>query len=125
MCRLDFYLMESEGLISNDNTINIILLLDNRTDYDWPDVVHIKGKDSCKVTQNVDYIIPNKMRSCTVRAVKFSFQPPCVDKLDDEIAVFELQAIEPELNKKYFSDEIRVSLKRKKPASLFNLCKII
>ena len=125
MCQLNFVLMEGEGLICTDNTIEIKLLLDNRTDYDWPDNVHIKGKQGCIITDGVDYVISHRIKKCSATVVKFTFSGPADMKLDDKEAVFEMQAIDDKANMKYFSNEIRVILKKKKPDSIFSLCRLI
>lgn len=123
MCQLNFYLVEGEGIILNDNMIEVRLLIDNHSDFDWPENLHVKGKDDCKVTRGFDYIIPQKVKSCSVKGVKFTLScPVSVLKLEDEVAVFELYALDEQTNKKYFSDDIKVALKYKKTYSLFNLC---
>ena len=123
MCQLNFYLVEGEGIIINENTVEFRLLLDNQTEFDWPDNLYLKGKDNCKITKGFNYLIPQKVKSCSVKGIKFTLTcPVSVYKLENEVAVFELFAINEQENKKYFSDEIKAPLKYKKSYSLFNLC---
>lgn len=125
MFKLEFFLMKSEGTFKNDNEVEVQILLDNRTDYDWPEEVHIKGKDSCCITKNVDYVIPQKVKKCSVKSVKFTFQAPLGSSLDKQVAVFEMHALDEANNKKYYSEKINVVLARNKPDSIFRLCRFI
>lgn len=123
MCQLNFYLVESEGIIMGDGAVEVRLLIDNHSDFDWPEQVHVKGREECAVTRGFDYVIPQRVKKCSVKGVKFTLAcPVSLSKLEDEVAVFELYALDEAANMKYFSNEIRVSLKHKKSYSLFNLC---
>lgn len=125
MRKIDFVLMESESLITSDNTIEVKLLLDNRTDFDWPEDVHVRGKSDCPITAGVDHVLVKRVKRCSLKVVKFSFPAPPEIPLEKETAVFELFAFDTATNTKYFSDDISAVLKKKKNAGLFNFCRIL
>ncbi len=73
--KLKFDVSAAEAKLIKPNIIEVNIIIDNRTKFDWPGLVLVKGKHKCKLTESISIEIPNlSVKAWSVKRIKFQYQ---------------------------------------------------
>jgi hypothetical protein len=124
---LDFKVEGSEFRILSSNKAEIIIVIDNRSSFDWPSEIFIKGDKKCKLTENIYQSLDVKIKAFHVKDIKFTFETNYnLYGIRNETMKFSIVAIDNSKNIKYVSKMINVDIRNKnKKEGLFNLCSFV
>ena len=121
---LDFKIEDSEYKIISINEAEVILVIDNRSSFDWPNEIIVKGDKKCKLTENIYQVLDVKIRAFNVKGLKFKFKTNYnLYGIRNKNMKFNIMAVDNIKNIKYVSKMISVGIRKKD--SLFNMCSYI
>ena len=121
---LDFKVEDSEYKINSSNEAEVILVIDNRSSFDWPNEIIVKGDKKCKLTENIYQVLDVKIKAFNVKGLKFKFNTNYnLYGIRNSNMKFNIMAVDNIKNIKYISKIISVGIRKKD--SLFNMCSYI
>lgn len=120
--KLSFDVCQAEAKVSDKGEVEVKMLVDNVSGFDWPESLKIKGVSHCEITSKVNHVIKGRIVKSSMKLVKFSFK---VDKTEDvagkELS-FILKKVDDEQRINYTSDEIVVKVKDFKKKCFLRSC---
>lgn len=121
---LEFKVEDSEFKILSTNEAEVVLVIDNRSSFDWPSDIIVRGDKKCKLTQNIYQVLDYKVKAFNVKGLKFSFKTNYnLYAIRNKTMKFCIMAVDNSKNIKYVSKMISVDIRKKE--SLFNMCSYI
>lgn len=121
---LSYVLKRADVELVEYGKLHIKLLIDNNSDCDWPEKLHLKGK--CELTGHVDYVIEKSIRQYSMKPIKFSFEFDQTQFKQEELTgrrlVFAFEKVDEETGVSYCSKTMEVEIKRPEKKGLLRCC---
>ncbi len=76
--KLDCDIQDTSAIIKTVNDLDVRIVVDNRTKFDWPSNVEIKGDEENILVSNFHFIVPKpKITAFSVKILKFHLKLNC------------------------------------------------
>ena len=109
--------------------MNIKFFIENKTNFDWPACIRIKGKSSTKLTGDLDIEMPEKVKAFSMTGIRFkiNYEKQLLKQIKEDTVYLQFIGIDKKNNIKYFSDMMKLRLNKGKckKFSIFNICNYI
>lgn len=109
--KLEFDVCRAEGKVNDKGEVEVKMLVDNTSGFDWPDKLLIKGADGCELVKNVEHLIIGRVSKSNMKLVKFSFKVKDVKEIAGKEIVFNFSKIDEEQRIEFVGDEMVVKVK--------------
>ena len=112
--KLNLEINETHLKIINKKKAEISIVIDNRTNFDWPEEFYIKGSPNCLYTKHIQKLIQKKIKAFSVNYISFIIEPEfCLDEIGNGDLQFFFCVEDFEKDFCYFSDEFFIENKMK------------
>ena len=117
--KLNFQIQESQIEIISTNKLLITIIIDNRTNFDWPKEIIIKGDKNCKLTEFFYKELKCNIKALSVDSLKFEIDTIYnTNIINFQPLVFVINCFDWENAVKYFSKSFEVFKKDEKDSFL-------